>query len=146
MPKADEDLASDPRGQLRLSPCATHEVLARLGDKWTILVLSLMAIAPGNRRRFSEIRYGVAGISQRMLTLTLRHAERNGLVIRHYFPEVPPRVEYELSELGKSMKEPLEVFSGWIRSNWPAIEQARKEFDERAGLGAPRPARRRGGS
>ncbi len=140
-----DDRPSNRQGQLRLAPCATHEVLARLGDKWTILVLSLMAIAPGNRRRFSEIKYGVEGISQRMLTLTLRQAERNGLVIRHYFPEVPPRVEYELSDLGKSMKEPLEVFSGWIRSSWPAIEQARKAFDQRAKRDAPRPAKRQGG-
>ncbi|HWG06332.1 MAG TPA: helix-turn-helix domain-containing protein [Beijerinckiaceae bacterium] len=119
-------------GGLRLTPCAPHDVLARLGDKWTILVLSLMALAPENRLRFSEIKYGVEGISQRMLTLTLRHAERNGLVVRHYFPEVPPRVEYELSEMGKSMQQPLEVFSGWIKSNWPAIERARKEFDGRS--------------
>lgn len=143
-PNVNEDLpsGSDLQRPLRLAPCATHEVLARLGDKWTILVLLLMATAPGNRLRFSEIKYGVEGISQRMLTLTLRHAERNGLVVRHYFPEVPPRVEYELSDLGKSMKEPLETFSGWIRSNWPAMEQARTLFDQRVRKDSPRPAER----
>jgi DNA-binding HxlR family transcriptional regulator len=104
-------------------------VLARLGDKWTILVMSLLAIAPDNRLRFSEIRIGVNGISQRMLTLTLRNLERDGLLVRHYFPEVPPRVEYEVSEMGKTMLPALEGFTGWIKSNWPAIEQARQVFD-----------------
>lgn len=112
-----------------LTPCTPHDVLARLGDKWTILVLSLLALAPGNRLRFSKIKSGVNGISQRMLTLTLRHLQRDGLLVRHYFPEVPPRVEYELSPMGKSMLLALEAFTGWIGSNWPAIEQARQDFD-----------------
>ena len=121
--------------EVQLTPCAPHDVLARLGDKWTILVVSLMSLAPDNRLRFSEIKNGIQGISQRMLTLTLRNLERNGLVARHYFPEVPPRVEYELSLLGKTMLPPLEVFTGWIRSSWPAIEQARKHFDEKSSTG-----------
>ena len=114
-----------------LTPCAPHDVLARLGDKWTILVMSILALAPGNRLRFSEIKGGVKGISQRMLTLTLRNLERDGLLTRHYFPEVPPRVEYEVSTMGRSMLPALEGFTGWIRSNWPAIEQARQDFDAR---------------
>jgi DNA-binding HxlR family transcriptional regulator len=114
-----------------LSPCAPHEVLARLGDKWTILVMSLLSLAPGNRLRFSQIKQGVNGISQRMLTLTLRHLERDGLLLRHYFPEVPPRVEYELSMMGKSMLPALEGFTAWIRATWPAIEAARRDFDAR---------------
>ncbi len=114
-----------------LTPCAPHDVLARLGDKWTILVMSLLALAPGNQQRFSEIKHGVKGISQRMLTLTLRNLERDGLVVRHYFAEVPPRVEYELSAMGKSMLPALEGFTGWIRSHWPAIEQSRLAFDSR---------------
>ena len=112
-----------------LTPCAPHDVLARLGDKWTILVISLLSLAPGNRLRFSEIKNGVKGISQRMLTLTLRNLERDGLLVRHYFPEVPPRVEYELSTMGKSMLPALEAFTGWIRANWPAIVKARQDFD-----------------
>jgi DNA-binding HxlR family transcriptional regulator len=112
-----------------LTPCAPHDVLARLGGKWTILVMSLLSLAPENRLRFSEIKNGVEGISQRMLTLTLRNLERDGLLVRHYFPEVPPRVEYELSMMGKSMLPALEAFTGWIRSHWPAIEQARQAFD-----------------
>ncbi len=114
---------------LRLSACLPHDLIARLGDKWTILVLSLLAVAPGQRLRFSQIKYGVAGISQRMLTLTLRHLQRNGLVTRHYHAEVPPRVEYELSDTGRGIQAPLQAFAGWMRDNWPAIEQARQHFD-----------------
>ena len=98
-------------------------------------VVLLMAMAPANRLRFSEIKYGVKGISQRMLTVTLRELERNGLVLRHFYPEVPPRVEYELSAIGKSMLPPLEVFTNWIGENWPSIEQARKKFAARVELG-----------
>ena len=91
--------------------------------------MSVLSLAPGNRLRFSEIKHGIQGISQRMLTLTLRNLERDGLLLRHYFPEVPPRVEYEPSAMGQSMLPALETFTGWIRSNWPAIEQARRDFD-----------------
>ena len=119
-----------PRG-IQLTPCAPHDVLTRLGDKWTILVVSLLSLAPENRLRFSEVKNGVQGISQRMLTLTLRNLERNGLVVRHYFAEVPPRVEYELSPLGQSMLPSLRLFTDWIRSSWPSIEQARQHFDAR---------------
>ena len=122
--------AVTPTGPV-LTPCAPHDVLARLGDKWTILVLSLLALAPEHRLRFSEIKNGVRGISQRMLTLTLKHLERDGLLVRHYFAEIPPRVEYKLSEMGRSMLPALEGFTAWIRTNWPAIEQARRDFDAR---------------
>ena len=120
---------------IRLTACTSHDLIARLGGRWTILVLSLLSVAPGHRLRFSAIRYGVRGISQRMLTLTLRHLERDGLVLRHYHPEVPPRVEYELSAIGKGMQGSLETFAGWIRENWPLIDQARRSFDEKHGAG-----------
>lgn len=110
--------------------CAPHSVLARLGDKWTILVMSHLAVAPGYKLRYSELKKGVEGITQRMLTLTLRNLERDGLVIRHYYPEVPPRVEYELSIMGASMLPALEGFTSWIRNNWPQIEENRRSFDE----------------
>lgn len=125
---------------VRLKACAPHDLLARLGDKWTILVLSLLSVAPGHRLRFSDLKYGVQGISQRMLTLTLRNLERDGLVTRHYFAEVPPRVEYEMSPIGESMQGPLQVFAGWIGANWPAIEQARSAYDQQA-LKRDHPAR-----
>ncbi len=113
-------------------PCAPHSVLARLGDKWTILVMSHLALAPGHRLRFSELKNGIDGITQRMLTVTLRHLERDGLLVRHYFPEVPPRVEYELTAMGTSMLPALEGFTSWIRDNWPRIEASREAFDQRS--------------
>ena len=110
-------------------PCAPNGVLARLGDKWTILVMSHLALAKGHRLRFSELKGGIKGITQRMLTVTLRHLERDGLLTRHYFPEVPPRVEYELTEMGASMLPALEGFTSWIRDNWPLIEASRQRYD-----------------
>lgn len=113
----------------RFKPCAPNGVLARLGDKWTILVISHLSVARGHRLRFSELKSGIQGITQRMLTLTLRNLERDGLLIRHYFPEVPPRVEYELTEMGASMLPALEGFTSWIRDNWPDIESHRRTYD-----------------
>ena len=113
-----------------LTPCAPGSVLARLGDKWTILVVSMLALSPNAPMRFGAIRRGIPDISQRMLTLTLRSLERDGLVARHYYPEVPPRVEYELTARGRSMLEPLAAFTGWIRDTWQDIEASRKEFDD----------------
>ena len=115
-----------------LAPCAPHSVLARMGDKWTILVMSMLALAPDAPLRFSEIKHGIADISQRMLTLTLRNLERDGLVRRHYYPEVPPRVEYSLTPIGKTMLPALEGFTAWIRENWQAIEHSRQRFDAMA--------------
>lgn len=116
-------------GKPHFTPCAPNEVLARLGDKWTILVMSHLALASGHRLRFSELKGGIEGITQRMLTLTLRNLERDGLLTRHYFPEVPPRVEYQLSEMGASMLPALEGFTSWIRENWPRIEACRLTYD-----------------
>lgn len=110
-------------------PCAPNDVLARLGDKWTILVMSHLALAAGHRLRFSALKAGIDGITQRMLTVTLRHLERDGLLVRHYFPEVPPRVEYELTEMGASMLPALEGFTAWIQENWPRIEACRHAYD-----------------
>ena len=114
-------------------PCAPNSVLARLGDKWTILVMSHLAVAEGHRLRFSALKDGIEGITQRMLTLTLRNLERDGLLVRHYFPEVPPRVEYELTEMGASMLPALEGFTSWIRDNWPRIEACRAAYDDGRG-------------
>lgn len=114
---------------LRFRPCAPNGVLARLGDKWTILVMSYLAVADGHRLRFSALKGSIEGITQRMLTLTLRNLERDGLLVRHYFPEVPPRVEYELTEMGASMLPALQGFTSWIRDNWPHIEQCRHTYD-----------------
>ena len=116
-----------------LTPCAPHDILARLGDKWTILVMSILALNPETPLRFSAIRRGINGISQRMLTLTLRNLERDGLVKRHYYAEVPPRVEYQLTPMGKTMLPALDGFTAWIRGNWQAIEMSRKTYDSEGG-------------
>ena len=105
---------------------AVSEVLARVGDKWTILVVGELGDGP---RRFNEIRRALGSISQRMLTLTLRSLERDGLVTRTVFPTVPPRVDYELTRLGRSLLEPVNGLGLWARQNQPAIRQAREKFD-----------------
>jgi DNA-binding HxlR family transcriptional regulator len=103
------------------------EVLSRVGDKWTVLVVS--ALGPGPRR-FNEIRRSLGSISQRMLTLTLRALERDGLVTRTVFPTIPPRVDYELTRLGRSLLDPVNGLSLWARQHRPAIQDARKRFDD----------------
>lgn len=92
--------------------------------------MSHLAVASGHRLRFSALKAGIEGITQRMLTLTLRNLERDGLLVRHYFPETPPRVEYELTAMGASMLPALEGFTSWIRDNWPQIEQCRHAYDD----------------
>ena len=131
----------------RVTPCPPHDILTRLGDKWTILVLTLMAHSPNGRLRFSELKNGVEGISQRMLTMTLRALERDGLMTRHFFAEVPPRVEYELTPLGKGLLPALDGFVQWIRKNWSGINQARQDFDSRepSSKEVMRPKKRRSG-
>jgi DNA-binding HxlR family transcriptional regulator len=105
---------------------AISEVLARVGDKWSVLVVSVLG---GGPQRFNELRRGLGSISQRMLTLTLRGLERDGLVKRTIFPTIPPRVDYELTPLGRSLLDPVTALSAWARSNRPAIEKARQRFD-----------------
>jgi DNA-binding HxlR family transcriptional regulator len=105
---------------------AVSEVLARVGDKWTILVVGELGNGP---KRFNEIRRALGSISQRMLTLTLRGLERDGLVTRTVFPTVPPRVDYELTKLGLSLLAPVSGLGLWARKNRPAIQAARERFD-----------------
>lgn len=102
------------------------EVLARVGDKWTVLVVSELGNGP---KRFNETRRSLGSISQRMLTLTLRGLERDGLVTRTVFPTIPPRVDNELTKLGKSLLEPVSGLGLWARQNRPAIQTARQRFD-----------------
>ena len=97
---------------------AVSEVLSRVGDKWTILVVVVLG---DGRKRFNEIRRALGSISQRMLTLTLRGLERDGLVTRTVFPTIPPRVEYELTELGCSLLKPVNELGLWARRHRPAI-------------------------
>src|SRR3982750_3084690 len=109
---------------------AVSEVLARVGDKWTVLVVSLLGDGP---KRFNEIRRGLGSISQRMLTLTLRALERDGLVTRTVYPTVPPRVDYELTKLGRSLLEPVSGIGLWARQNRERIQEARQRFAAAAG-------------
>ena len=95
------------------------EVLQRIGDKWTVLVVGELG---GGPERFNEIRRSLGSISQRMLTLTLRGLERDGLVTRTVFPTVPPRVDYELTKLGRSLLDPVNELGPWARQNQPAIQ------------------------
>src|SRR5262249_16132319 len=103
-------------------------VLSRVGDKWTVLVIMLLA---GGPRRFNELKRMIGGISQRMLTLTLRGLERDGLVTRTVFPTIPPRVDYELTDLGRGLRKPVEELGKWASEHQAQIEAARTRFDQR---------------
>jgi DNA-binding HxlR family transcriptional regulator len=105
---------------------AISEVLSRVGDKWTVLVVELLG---GGPKRFNELRRALGSISQRMLTLTLRALERDGLVTRTVTPTIPPRVDYELTKLGHSLLTPVNHLAEWARSNAPAMQKARAKFD-----------------
>jgi DNA-binding HxlR family transcriptional regulator len=100
-----------------------------VGDKWSVLIIMLLGDGP---KRFNEIKRMVGGISQRMLTLTLRGLERDGLVTRTVFPTIPPRVDYELTDLGQSLWKPVEALGSWARDHLSDIEAAKRRFDERA--------------
>ncbi len=107
------------------------QVLARVGEKWSVLIIIMLAERP---RRFSELKRAIGGISQRMLTLSLRGLERDGLVRRTVFPVVPPRVEYELTPLGQSLRAPVSALGEWVRGHLAEIDAARAEFDRREAL------------
>jgi len=109
---------------------AVSEVLDRVGDKWSVLVVVMLG---GGPKRFNELRRSIASISQRMLTLTLRGLERDGLVTRTMFPTIPPRVDYELTELGRSLLGPVDALGAWARHNRARIQQARHRFDAATG-------------
>jgi DNA-binding HxlR family transcriptional regulator len=101
-------------------------VLSRVGDKWSVLVVSRLGDGP---KRFNELRREIGGISQRMLTLTLRGLERDGLITRTVFPTVPPRVDYELTALGRDLLNPVSALGAWAIRNQPKIARAREQFD-----------------
>ena len=107
---------------------AVGSVLARVGDKWSVFVIMLLGNGP---RRFNEIKRMVGGISQRMLTLTLRGLERDGLVTRTVFPTIPPRVDYELTDLGRGLCKPVVELGKWAYGHLTEIEAARAKFDGR---------------
>jgi DNA-binding HxlR family transcriptional regulator len=111
------------------NPLAIRELLTKVGDKWTIFLILALAKIHKGRARFSELEQSIPTISQRMLTVTLRNLERDGLVTREVFPEVPPRVEYELTNLGKSLLRPMEGLFDWVSGNWAAVKKSQSRFD-----------------
>jgi DNA-binding HxlR family transcriptional regulator len=108
---------------------AIRDVLNRVGDKWSVQIVGLLGDGP---MRFSELRRAIEGISQRMLTLTLRGLERDGLIERTVFPEIPPRVEYELTRLGETLLDPIRQLAEWAGDNRTSIQAAREKFDAAA--------------
>ena len=109
--------------------CPVREVLDRVGDKWSVMVIVLL----GQRtHRFNELHRAVEGISQRMLTLTVRALERDGLVNRTVYPTVPPRVDYELTELGQTLLVPLGALSTWANDHRGDIQAAREKHDRQS--------------
>ena len=101
-------------------------LLSRIGDKWTVLVVQTLG---GGSRRFNELRREIPSVSQRMLTLTLRNLERDGLVSRTVTPSIPPRVDYALTELGQSLQKPICGLATWALDNVEAIHSAQARFD-----------------
>lgn len=105
---------------------AISEILNRVGDKWSVLIVGTLA---DGSKRFNELRREIPSISQRMLTLTLRGLERDGLVNRTVTPTIPPRVDYELTGLGRSLQGPVTALADWALANIGAVHEAQQRFD-----------------
>jgi DNA-binding HxlR family transcriptional regulator len=105
------------------------DILNRIGDKWTVMVVGILA--RNGTLRFNELKRHINGVSQRMLTLTLRNLERDGLVTRVIYPEIPPRVEYSLTELGHSLEGPINSLWAWSAENGESVAEARTIYDAR---------------
>ena len=119
------DLAWNPY----VRDCPTRQLLDRIGDRWTVLVIGTLQDGP---LRFSEIARAVDGVSQKMLTQTLRALVRDGLATRTSYPQIPPRVEYELTDLGRSLRETLAALERWATTNMDAVLRARERADATA--------------
>ena len=111
--------------------CPARELLDRVGDKWTMLIVGVLA-ASNAPVRFTVLRRMISGISQKMLTQTLRALERDGLVTRRVFPVIPPRVEYEATPLGRTLEEPLNALSAWTEKHMSEVREAQDRFDARS--------------
>ena len=121
---------ADTARELDLDPyaagCPSRRLLDRIGDRWTVLIIGTLGDGP---RRFSEIRRSVEGISQKMLTQTLRGLERDGLVTRTVYASVPPRVDYELTTLGRTLSAPLHALETWATDHMGDVVKARSKYD-----------------
>lgn len=107
--------------------CPSRRLLDRIGDRWTVLVIGALVDGP---RRFSQLQAAVDGVSQKMLTQTLRGLERDGLVTRTVFPEVPARVEYELTATGRSLQSPLDVLTTWAVEHMDTVLASQDSYDQ----------------
>jgi DNA-binding HxlR family transcriptional regulator len=125
-PKHTNVPALSPNTHLGSDCRSVASVLARVGDKWSVLVIMLLGEGP---RRFNELKRMIGGISQRMLTLTLRGLERDGLITRTVYPTIPPRVDYELTDLGRGLQEPVKALGKWAVDHQSEIQNARTRFD-----------------
>jgi DNA-binding HxlR family transcriptional regulator len=120
---------------------AMADILNRIGDKWSVMIVGYLT---RKTMRFNELRHSIGGISQRMLTLTLRNLERDGLVTRTVYPEIPPRVEYQLTDLGRTLTEPLDALWQWAAEHQDEVREARARYDgEHAEPSRPHPPERR---
>jgi DNA-binding HxlR family transcriptional regulator len=108
--------------------CRASEVLGRVGDKWSLQVIFSLG---GGTRRFTDLKRGIEGISQRMLTVTLRGLERDGIVTRTIYPVIPPRVDYELTPLGRTLLDAVGTLVCWARAHLDEIDAARAAYDAR---------------
>jgi DNA-binding HxlR family transcriptional regulator len=125
---SDTDVTMETH-EIHSSECPkVSQVLARIGDKWSVLIIMMLS---RGTRRFSDLKRDVEGISQRMLTMCLRGLERDGLIKRTVYPVVPPKVEYELTDLGRSLREPVMALGNWAREHIGEINEARAIFDAR---------------
>lgn len=128
-PKNSHLTALPPRPDPQHADCrGVASVLARVGDKWSVFVIMMLGDGP---KRFNELKRMINGISQRMLTLTLRGLERDGLVTRTIYPTIPPRVDYELTDLGHGLARPVQALGTWAKDHQNQIEAARNSFDAR---------------
>jgi DNA-binding HxlR family transcriptional regulator len=113
-------------------PCPARELLDRIANKWTALIVGILTEAQGPVR-FGEVRRAIGGISQKMLAQTLRELERDGLVTRTAYPVIPPRVDYSLTPLGRTLREPLGALSIWTEQHMDDVRAAQRAFDARRG-------------
>jgi DNA-binding HxlR family transcriptional regulator len=120
----------EPCGRAQHPDCGIRDVLDRLGDRWSVLVVVELAAGP---RRFRQLQRSIDGISQRMLTLTVRRLERDGLVSRTVYPTVPTQVDYRLTDVGASLTHLVKALTDWSLTHRPVIAAARERYDDRVG-------------
>jgi DNA-binding HxlR family transcriptional regulator len=133
----DRPAAAGTAGGVKLASCRVRQILERVGDKWSLFVISCLGEGP---KRFTVLKREVAGISQRMLTVTLRGLERDGIVSRTMYPVMPPRVDYELTPLGRTLLDAVGALMAWADAHLDEVDTARAAYDARdRSFAAPTP-------